>query len=260
MSSGRRLAAIVFTDLEGFTSLTQRDERGALALLEEQRGLVDAALATRGGRLIKSMGDGLLLEFPNARDAVEGAVELQRSVRARNLREADRPLRLRIGIHLGDVEERGSDILGDAVNIASRIEPLAEAGGICCSAQVHEQVRNKVPVTWQRLGPRALKGVDAPVEIYRVGWGEPAETAAPKPAPARAGPPRIAVLPLVAGVSYEVLQFNAQHLDFPLVRAMTVPGMLLQRLTTRQPSDDQVEVAIRALQGAIAMDEEAERE
>ncbi len=196
MSSGRRLAAIVFTDLEGFTSLTQRDERGALALLEEQRGLVDAVLATRGGRLIKSMGDGLLLEFPNARDAVEGAVELQRSVRARNLREADRPLRLRIGIHLGDVEERGSDILGDAVNIASRIEPLADAGGICCSAQVHEQVRNKVPVTWQRLGPRALKGVDTPVEIYRVGWGEPAETAAPRSAPARAGPPRIAVLPL----------------------------------------------------------------
>lgn len=188
----RRLAAIMFTDLEGFTSQTQKDEAGALQLLELQEDLVGPILATHRGRKIKSMGDGLLVEFPNALDAVECSVDLQRSVHEHNSQEGAQPLRLRVGIHLGDVQERGTDIFGDAVNIASRIEPIAEAGGICLSAQVYDQVHNKVPYHLEKLGPKTLKGVLEPVEVYKVALPWTSE----EPVLKRSGPPRLAVLPL----------------------------------------------------------------
>jgi adenylate cyclase len=189
---GRHLVAIVFTDLAGYTSLTQVDEAGALALLDRQERLVGPLLVEHRGRQVKSMGDGLLLEFPNARDAVEWSVTLQRRIHEQDNREGGRPLRMRVGIHLGDVQRRGPDILGDSVNIASRVEPLAEPGGVCLSSTVYEQVRNKVTIPLEKLGPRRLKGVHDLVDIYRVvfPWSGPAS--------ALAGPllPRIAVLPL----------------------------------------------------------------
>jgi adenylate cyclase len=138
------------------------------------------------------MGDGLLLEFPNALDAVACAVDLQRHIQERNTREPSSELRVRIGIHLGDVEGAGPDILGDAVNIAARIEPLAEPGGICLSESVYIQVRHKVPHPLEALGSKSLKGVQEPIAVYRVVLAEVAE-----PSPFRAAaPPRIAVLPL----------------------------------------------------------------
>lgn len=181
----------MFTDLEGFTSLAHSDETEALRLLEAQEKLVHPVLAAHHGRKIKSMGDGLLIEFPNARDAVEGAVELQRSVHEHNSEDRTRPLRIRIGIHVGDVEHRGTDILGDAVNIASRIEPLAEPGGICLSAQVFDQVRTKLPYNFDRLSARTLKGIEEPIEVYRVvlPWRTPTSE---RPSP---GVTRLAVLP-----------------------------------------------------------------
>jgi adenylate cyclase len=188
----RRLAAIMFTDLEGFTSETQRDEAGALRLLREQEKLVGPILAAHRGRKIKSMGDGLLLEFPNALDAVECSVQLQRSVHEHNSRDGARPLRLRVGIHLGDVQRQGTDILGDAVNIASRIEPLAEAGGVCLSAQVFDQVRNKVPYQLVSLGPRSLKGVRESVTVYRIALPWVGGTTHAQ----RPSLPRLAILPL----------------------------------------------------------------
>jgi len=187
----RRLAAIMFTDIVGFTASAQADEAGALGLLREQENLLRPLLVAHHGRKVKSIGDGLLLEFPDALDAVECGVELQRRAHDRRARENAPPLRIRVGIHLGDVQRRGTDILGDAVNIASRIEPLAEPGGVCLSAQVFDQVFNKVGVGLEKLGPRLLKGVLEPVDIYRVvfpwsGKGSPE------------GPllPRLAVLPL----------------------------------------------------------------
>jgi adenylate cyclase len=188
----RRLAAIVFTDIAGYTAMGQTDEAGALRLLQEQQRLVRPLLEAHRGRQVKTMGDGLLLEFPNALDAVECGVELQRRAHERNGREGIQPLRMRIGIHLGDVQRRGTDILGDAVNIASRVEPLAEPGGVCLSAQVFDQVHNKVPYQFQKLGPKALKGIRESVDIYRVvlPWAE-MEAAPDGPAP-----PRLAVLPL----------------------------------------------------------------
>ncbi|HXW66583.1 MAG TPA: adenylate/guanylate cyclase domain-containing protein [Thermoplasmata archaeon] len=191
MSSTRRLAAIMFTDLQGFTSETQRNEAESLRMLEDQARLVEPVVAASRGRLIKTMGDGLLVEFSNALDAVECSVSLQRAIHERNSRVDGPPLRLRIGLHLGDVQERGADILGDAVNIASRIEHLAETGGVCTSSQIYDQVRNKVPYQFERLGPRPLKGVLEPVDTYRIvlPWVNSAQSAAVT------HPHRVAVLP-----------------------------------------------------------------
>ncbi len=188
----------MFTDLEGFTSAAQSDEAGAFRLLREQEELVAPILTAHRGRKVKSMGDGLLIEFPNALDAVECSVDLQRTLHEHNAREGARALRVRIGIHLGDVQDQGGDILGDAVNIASRIEPLAEAEGVCLSAQVYDQVRNKVPYHLVSLGKRALKGMHDPVEVYRVAfpWLGPSKTSAPSALP------RLAILPL-ANISPE---------------------------------------------------------
>ncbi len=188
----RRLAAIMFTDIAEYTSLSQSDETAALGLLRDQERLVRGLLEVHEGRLVKSMGDGLLIEFSNARNAVTCAADLQRHLHERNTQEPPPALRMRIGIHLGDVEGTGSDILGDAVNIASRIEPLAEPGGVCLSEPVYLQVRSKVPYRLEKLGPQTLKGVREPVEVYRLAlpWGtEPLTT----PAPTH---PRLAVLPL----------------------------------------------------------------
>ena len=187
----RRLAAIMFTDIAGYTQLTQADEPGALRLLQEQEKLIRPLLAVHQGRKVKSTGDGFLLEFEDVLDAVECGAELQRHVHERNVQEGIRPLRIRIGIHLGDVQRRGTDILGDAVNIASRIEPLAEPGGVCVSAQVFDQVHNKIPYTLEKLGPRTLKGVRESVEVYRVMLPWTVETV-PSQGSAL---PRLAVLP-----------------------------------------------------------------
>jgi adenylate cyclase len=188
----RRLAAIIFTDIAGYTALAQADEAGALKLLHEQDRLVRPILEAHRGRKVKSIGDGLLLEFQNVLDAVECGVELQRRVRERNAQKGAPPLRVRVGIHLGDVQPRGTDILGDAVNIASRVVPLAEPGGVCLSAQVFDQVHNKVSYQLESLGPRSLKGVREPIGVYRVvmPWPAPGATAA------ALLPPRLAVLPL----------------------------------------------------------------
>ena len=192
MAGNRRLAAIVFTDISGYTALSQSNERAAIGLLHDQDRLVRPLLEIHRGRLVKSIGDGLLLEFPNALDAVSYAVDLQRHIRERNARSPPPELLVRIGIHLGDVEEAGTDILGDTVNIASRIEPLAAPGGICISEPVFVQIRNKVPYQLENLGPKSLKGIQEAIHVYRVALPATAEEPSTKASPY----PRIAVLPL----------------------------------------------------------------
>jgi len=169
MAPARRLAAIMFTDLAGFTRLGQRDEEAALELRREHQALMRPLFAVHGGREVKTLGDGFLVEFPSAVESVRCAVKIQSEIAERNaLPSSTERIDLRIGIHVGDVVEDGSDIVGDAVNVASRLEPLADAGGICVSGAVFEQVRNKVPLPLERVGPRHLKNVEHPVEIYRV--------------------------------------------------------------------------------------------
>ncbi len=158
----------MFTDMVGYTAQTQLAEAATLRLLREQERLVRAILSTYHGKEIKSTGDGFLIEFESALQAAQCAVEIQHRIRERNTLNAASILELRIGVHLGDVEQHGDDIFGDAVNIAARIQPLAEPGGICLSGAVFEQVRNKLEHPCQELPGVHLKNVQTSVPIYRV--------------------------------------------------------------------------------------------
>jgi len=192
----RRLAAIMFTDLVGFTRLGQQDEEGALRLRAEHQAILRPLFAAHRGREVKSLGDGFLVEFPSAIESVRCAVEIQRALARRNADPAAPvPIRLRIGIHVGDVVGEGEDILGDAVNVASRIEPIAEPGGICVSGAVFDQVRNKLRLPLEKVGPRTLKNVDYPIDVYRVLlWPDAARAHAPSSA--STSELHLAVLPL----------------------------------------------------------------
>ena len=168
-SPERRLAAIMFTDMVGFTKLAQADEEGALRLLEEHRALVRPIFASRGGREVKTMGDGFMIEFPSAVESVRCAVEIQAAMAKRNsVRGPKARLDLRVGVHVGDVVREGHDLVGDGVNIASRVEPLAPPGGICITGSVLDQIRNKVDVKVQKLRAVSLKNVSTPVDVYKL--------------------------------------------------------------------------------------------
>jgi class 3 adenylate cyclase/predicted transcriptional regulator len=165
----RGLAAIMFADVAGYTALTQRDEKRALELLEEYRSVTRGALLAFHGKEVKTVGDGFLVEFSSALEASQCAVEIQRRLNERNLRvpEADR-VRARIGIHVGDVERKGGDILGDAVNIGSRVHSFVEPGGICITRQVFDQVWNKLGNHLTELGRREAKNLESPIEVFSI--------------------------------------------------------------------------------------------
>ncbi len=187
----RRLAAIMFTDLQGYTALTQQNEGVAMRMLDAYRALSRPIFAKHGGREVKTMGDGALVEFGSALEAVECAIELQRAVHERNA-ASQAKLTLRVGIHVGDVIHKENDVLGDAVNIASRIEPLASGGGVCFTGQVYYQVRNKLPYEAKLLDNQGLKNVSIPTDVYRLNMSWDSEPAAGTAAREQ----RLAVLPL----------------------------------------------------------------
>ncbi|HEX4919234.1 MAG TPA: adenylate/guanylate cyclase domain-containing protein, partial [Candidatus Bathyarchaeia archaeon] len=165
----RRLAAIMFTDMVGYTAIAQKNEPLSLELADEQRKIIRPIIGKNRGREVKTMGDAFLVEFPSALDAVRAAYEIQQTTREHNISAiADRKLLLRIGIHLGDVVEASGDISGDAVNIASRIQALAEEGGVCITRQVFDQVQNKIELPLLSMGPKPVKNVTRPVEVYNV--------------------------------------------------------------------------------------------
>jgi TolB-like protein/class 3 adenylate cyclase/Tfp pilus assembly protein PilF len=166
---GRRLSAIVAADVAGYSRLMGLDEVGTARTLREHRAVTDALVARHGGRLVKTTGDGVLLEFPSVVDAVECAVAVQAVMAQRNegVPAACRML-FRIGINLGDILIEGDDILGDGVNVAARLEGIAEPGGICISASAYDQVRGKVAVEFTDLGEQSLKNIVRPVRAYAV--------------------------------------------------------------------------------------------
>jgi len=158
----------MLTDMVGYSSLAQRNEKLALHLAREQEELVRPIVRSFEGRAVKSLGDGLLVEFASALDAVRCSLEIQRAIRRRNSDGEGEPISLRIGVHLGDVVHRDEDVFGDAVNIVARIEPHADHGGVCISQQVYDQVYNKVNATFQSIGTPELKNIDAAIQLYKV--------------------------------------------------------------------------------------------
>ena len=196
----RRLAAIVAADVVAYSRLMGADEIGTLAALRSHRSeLIDPLIDTHGGRIVKTTGDGLLLEFPSVAAAVECAIAIQNGIARRNEGIPDTAvIRFRIGVHVGDVIIEGDDIFGDGVNIAARVEPLAEPGGVSLSDDAYRQVRDRLDVNWQDDGEHEVKNIARPIQIWR--WLD-GERRSPAPAPGEAAPlalpdkPSIAVLP-----------------------------------------------------------------
>ncbi len=196
----RRLAAIMATDVVGYSRLIRSDEEGTLAALKALRAdIIDPKLAEHHGRIVKLMGDGMLAEFSSVVDAVRAAVETQQAVTEHNsgLPE-DKRIKFRVGINLGDVVIDGDDIHGDGVNLAARLEGLAKPGGICISGSVHEQVRDRIDLPFEDLGEQEVKNIDRPVRVWQwiadagLAAGVPAKTDELLPLPDK---PSIAVLP-----------------------------------------------------------------
>jgi TolB-like protein/class 3 adenylate cyclase len=177
----RRLAAILAADVAGYSRLTGADEEGTIARLRAlRRDLIDPTIASHGGRVVKTTGDGMLIEFASVVDTVRCAVEVQQGVASRNSDiPPDRRIEFRVGIHLGDVVVEGDDLLGDGVNVAARLEGIAEPGAICLSGDAFRQVKGKIDLAVRDLGEQQLKNIVEPVRIYAI----PASTVAAEMSP-----------------------------------------------------------------------------
>jgi TolB-like protein/class 3 adenylate cyclase/Tfp pilus assembly protein PilF len=203
MASTRGLAAILAADVAGYSRLMGEDEEGTLVELKAiRRELSDPKVKEHRGRIVKTTGDGLLIEFASVVDAVRCAVEVQRAMAERNSDlPPDRRIELRMGINLGDIIRDGRDIYGDGVNVAARLEALAEPGGICVSRVVRDQVRDKLDFSFEDMGEQQVKNIARPVRVHRVVLGERSSFSQPpirkstKPSLALPDKPSIAVLP-----------------------------------------------------------------
>src|SRR5215468_7497165 len=165
----RRLAAILAADVAGYSRLMGTDEVGTLAALKaHRREIVDPTIAAHKGRIVKTTGDGMLVEFASAVDAVTCAVAVQEKMAARTAAGTEPRIQFRFGINVGDIIIDGDDIFGDGVNVAARLEALADPGGILVSSIVHDQVRDKIEFTFDDLGEKSLKNIDRPVRLYAV--------------------------------------------------------------------------------------------
>jgi adenylate cyclase len=204
MSQTRRLAAILAADVAGYSRLMGADEGGTLERVKAlRRELLDPKIAEHCGRLVKTTGDGLLVEFASVVDALRCAVEVQREMAGRNTGvPPDNRIEFRIGINMGDIVVEDGDIFGDGVNVAARLEGLAEPGGICISARVQEDASGKIDLAFEDMGEQALKNIVRPVRVYRAR----AEIPLPNPPP-HAGEGRVGVLPLPDKPSIAVLPF-----------------------------------------------------
>jgi adenylate cyclase len=198
----RRLVAVFAADVEGYSRLMGADEVGTLKGLTERRAILDRLIGEHGGRIANTAGDSVLAEFGSTVEAVECAVEAQTALAEANSGlPPNRRISFRIGIHIGDVMVRGGDLFGDDVNIAARLQSMAEPGGVCVSSATYEQVRKVLPITFADLGAHHVKNIQEPIRAYQV--GAPSETREAAPAgvadaerpPPMPDRPSIAVLP-----------------------------------------------------------------
>src|SRR5271155_2112768 len=200
MSETRKIAAILVSDVVGYSRLAGRDEERTLARLRALRGeLINPAVAAHNGRIVKSTGDGSLVEFRSVVDAVRCAVVIQKGMGERNAGiPPDRRIVFRVGVHLGDVvEESDGDLMGDGVNIAARLEGISKPGAICLSEDAYRQVKARLELSVTNLGPTQLKNIAEPIRVYSLEVGKPEP---PKPAPVvcpeKSVPPRLSIVVL----------------------------------------------------------------
>jgi adenylate cyclase len=226
----------MFTDMVGYSAMAQQDEEDALEALNRHNTALRPLFAKFHGREVKTIGDAFLVEFGSALDAVRCAIEIQRSLRTARLTSGQgRPIRIRIGIHVGDVVEADGDVLGDAVNIASRIEPLAIPGGICLTRQVYDQVQNKVSANFEKLPSVTLKNIEVPTEVYRIPGDQSADHAGPVRAN-HSDAKHLAVLPL-ANISHDAEdEYFADGLTEELISVLSqVRGLSVIARTSVMP-------------------------
>ncbi len=201
MGEGRKVAAILVADVVGYSRLTSADEEATLARMRALRTeLFNPAVEAHGGRVVKRMGDGVIVEFRSVVEAVRCAVEVGNGLVERNAAiPPDRRIEVRTGIHLGDVvEEADGDLLGDGVNIAARLEGICEPGGICLSEDAWRQVRDKVPESFADLGERRLKNIARPMRVYALAGEARADPPPPPAKPASPSPARLDERPVRA--------------------------------------------------------------
>jgi adenylate cyclase len=224
----RRLAAILAADVVGYSRLMERDEAGTLATLKTRRkGVLEPLVTRHRGRIFKNTGDGVLVEFGSAVNAVQCAIDLQNEMAAANgdLPE-DSCIVLRIGVNLGDIMVEGGDLYGDGVNIAARLENVAAPGGILVSGTAYDYVKNKVSAGFDELGAQTLKNIAEPVRVYRIGGTPRVSVGTPKSATDK---PSIAVLPFVNMSGDPEQQYFSDGLTEDIINALSRISRLLKK-------------------------------
>jgi adenylate cyclase len=233
----RRLAAILAADVAGYSRLMGADEEGTLARLKAVRKtFVDPTIAKHRGRIVKTTGDGMLVEFASAVDAVRGAVEVQRGMAEQNASvPQDQRIEFRIGIHVGDIIFDENDIFGDGVNIAARLEGIAEPGGVCISDDAHRHIRGKVDIVFDDMGPQALKNITERMRAWRCQINANASSVSPTKSTvettqpfAITDQPSIAVLPFTCFSEERELKFLTEAMSEDLITMLArIPGFIV---------------------------------
>jgi adenylate cyclase len=247
----RKIAAILAADVAGYSKLVAADEEATLRQLVASRAVFEELVARYEGRIFSTAGDAVLAEFASAVEAVRAAIDVQRRLKALNDgTAAERSMRFRIGITVGDVVERDGDLLGDGVNVAARLEGLADAGGICVSRSVFEHVGNRVAVRFTDIGPQTVKNIPTPVYAYTIAFDAPEPPPAPKAAAPKARPPvtrvpeALKAKPVAAPKEpppqpKRVAAKQEDSAVFPLLFALTalmvVIGIIAWRIMTAEP-------------------------
>ena len=248
----RKIAAIFAADIAGYSRLVAEDEEETLRRLASYRAVMDDFIARAGGRIFNTAGDAVLAEFSSAVEAVRCAIDIQESLRTRNMAyPASRQMNFRIGITVGDVVERDGDLLGDGVNIAARLEGIAPVGGICISRTVHEQVANKLSVQFADIGEQLVKNIPTPVHAYKIEMraDDGSVAAAPPKTPAKNEAKRASwIVPagIAAAAAVAIVAAAGAYLTLARSDRPTAPSLASSESPARPPAANEQRIATAA--------------